>query len=525
MGRIPIDLRVDYSQRNPEPTSVPGDFGMGRFRAVQERAAVIGKIGGQVADIATEYAAKNKQADLRADNLAFNTQLQSIQSDASQRASQTDDPNEIRQIWDEAHSRIGSWISGKNEKGVPNIRWNDQRGEMISAGDALKSGFQTSAERRIAEVGKRNSNAKAMQARYDGKMSGNPDGIIQGVTVMRENGTYTAEEAKIQMQADFVEMDMTVAKNNIVAIEGMEPAKALAASLAFEKAMTVKEKDGKWSAFEHLPDGKRSDFVNQAKKAAADSQTRFKAQQAAAQAQSNGAVVDFFVQNGRAPTASERAGMGLTAETVQSLESGQIEKISPELEEPAALQLRQEMLGYNPAEDVGRAQQLGWARRIEGFTDPGVKKFLRDNLERATTTDANDVDSRVKTQIEDALGKDFKTGWEHGWSKDEKLIQIDLEKSVYDQWVKKNDPSPVERLQYTTTGRFADLKRTDDLQRFKTTLQRSFAAPAESGIESVRQKAQGQYSRGIIRQIVGVRRVNGVVVERVYDDGTREAVK
>jgi hypothetical protein len=269
-----MDLRVDYSRSNPEPTPVPGDFGMSRFRAVQERAGVIAKLGGQVADIATSYAAKNKRADLRADAMAFETQAKTIQSAAQLEAEQTSDPNQVRMIWEKAHSDLNTWVNGKNEKGVPNIRWNDQRGQIIPVADALKADFGTAAERRIAEIGRIDTNAKFQREIYDGTLAGNPEQIRGAVMGMLENGTYTKEQAETALRVNYLKMDLTVAKNQIVAIEGMDPEKALAASQAFEKAMTVKEKDGSWSAFQHIPENDRATMVDQAKKAAGKARQR-----------------------------------------------------------------------------------------------------------------------------------------------------------------------------------------------------------------------------------------------------------
>jgi hypothetical protein len=522
MGLIPMDLSVSY-QRNPEPTAVPRGFGMERFNKVAERGQVIANIGGKVADIATDYAAKNKRADLLADELAARSQFKIIQTEAQLKASETDDPNEIRQIWTDAHGKYSRWVVGKSEKGVPNIRWSDQQKQMVAHSDALQGEFRTTAEMRIAEVGKRNSNAKALQAQRDAEMAGDRETITQAVQVRIENGTLTREEGEVERRASFLKSDLTLAKNNILNIDGMEPAKALEAATAFETALMAKEEDGSWAAFEHIPEADRKTLVKQAKDSALASTDRFKKQEALRVGTSNGRVFKFIQENERMPSPAERIQLNLEPETVKSLDTGRLEKISPALEGVAALSIKKQIEAYDKTKDPDGAQSLALMMRIDGFKDAGAKKWLSGKLADALSDDpTKGVDALAKTQIEDALvGAGFKD------KKDNKALtrEITLEHAAYDQWVKQKNPTPDERLAYAKSGRFTDLAKNKDKAQFRTKLIRGYSSPAGSGIDSVRKAAQSQYGMKPARQVVGVRKENGVVVAKQYDDGTIEEVK
>lgn len=274
MGRIPVSLNNTQYQNNPRPADLPSGFGMAPLEAAAKRGQAIAALGGQVLDVATDYAIKNKKADMQADALAAESQRKNIWQQAQMDAGQTDDPAKIRQIWQDAHTRYSGWLSEKSDKGVPNIRWRDQQKGMLAEADALGTEFKTAGELRIAEVGRRNSNAKAVAAQTEAEMAGDRERIVQAVQVRVENGTLTREEGAVERAAAFTRSDLVVAKNNIAGIESMEPDKAAAAAQLFEQGLTAKEKDGSWSAFEHIPEGERSRLVQQAQAAAERSRRR-----------------------------------------------------------------------------------------------------------------------------------------------------------------------------------------------------------------------------------------------------------
>jgi len=266
MGTIPISLNDTQYRSNPEAPALPANFGMNRFAAVQERAQVIGKIGGQISDIATQYAAKNKAADLRADALAAQAELSSINADADLQAKSTTDPAKIRQIYEDAHIRYTEYVSGVSTKegreGVPNVRWGEQKKELIGSSGAVMSQFRTRGESRIAEVGRQATNATALQTVYDGIQTGNHDLIKQGWQIQVDNGTLTPEEATLKQTESFVRADTLDVKTNVSRIENAETVeKAKEMSADFITGLTTKEDDGSYVVYQNLQKDDREDFV------------------------------------------------------------------------------------------------------------------------------------------------------------------------------------------------------------------------------------------------------------------------
>ncbi len=467
MGRIPLNFDVDPSAgRTERAPRLPAGFGMAPQAAKVQQGRAIARQGLRTADVAADYAAKNRQADQRADVMAYKSNLAAVQQEMQRQLAETSDPRRVRDITEKSWQKIDSWVAGKNDKGVPNIRWNSQRSELQQATAVFQNEFRLAAEQRIAEIGKRDTNTKAKQAQYDAEMSGNREQIAEAVQVRVKNGTLTAEEGQVEKRSAFLRSDLILAKNNIISIEQMQPDQAAEAAKTFEEGLTAREK-GEWVAFEHIPEADRKTLVRLAKDAAATAKKRAAEQEKARQAESNSAVVEFIQQNGRLPGAGERAGMELTAETTKTLESGRLERISPALEPAAAIAMRKEMLEYNPDEDEDKSKLLNYARRIEGFSSPATKNFLKDVLRRATDQEGSAVDKLVDTEIEDVItGLDYRTGFGDRFKDNEKLQIIAREKDLYNQWVKENNPSVEQRLKYLDSGRIGSIKAAKNKDEF-----------------------------------------------------------
>ncbi len=467
MGRIPLNFDADPSAgRTERAPRLPADFGMAPQAAKVQQGRAISRQGLRTADIAADYAAKNRQADMQGDNLGYRTKLAAVQQEMQQKLKGTSDPAKVRDITEKAWQTVSSYVTGKNDKGVPNVRWNSQRSALQRATDDMQEEFRVVAEQRIAEIGKRDTNTKAKQAQYDAEMSGNREQIAEAVQVRVKNGTLTAEEGQVEKRSAFLRSDLILAKNNIISIEQMQPDQAAEAAKTFEEGLTAREK-GEWVAFEHIPEADRKTLVRLAKDAAATAKKRAAEQEKARQAESNSAVVEFIQQNGRLPGAGERAGMELTAETTKTLESGRLERISPALEPAAAIAMRKEMLEYNPDEDEDKSKLLNYARRIEGFSSPATKNFLKDVLRRATDQEGSAVDKLVDTEIEDVItGLDYRIGFGDRFEDSEKLRIIAREKDLYNQWVKENNPSVEQRLKYLDSGRIGAIKAAKNKEGF-----------------------------------------------------------
>jgi hypothetical protein len=529
MGRIPMDLGVNY-QRNPEPPAVPRGFGMERFNKVAERGQVIAGLGAKVADIATDYAAKNKQADLRADALAAQSQFKIIQTEAQLKASETDDPNEIRQIWADAHGQYSSWVVGKSEKGVPNIRWSDQQKEMVTASDALQGEFRTTAELRIAEVGKRNSNAKALQAQRDAEVAGDRETITQAVQVRIENGTLTREEGEVERRASFLKSDLTLAKNNILNIEGMEPAKALEAATAFETALNAKEEDGSWAAFEHIPDAERKILIKQAKDSAVASANRMEAEDNLQVTISDFAYRDAVKKKNGALSPAEMMGLNLRPETlkkVRDLEKEQAKDNAATQE--YALEMNRLVRAYDAKADSSSDEQIKLQAKIMAMPDGANKTMLINQIElkaagagnrlmKVEPDDVKDLQASITDQLLDLVeranfdGKNeysggryskttTETGQKVGVFHGDLSIAAGAVQSMVDSYVAKNKPSADQLLDWYNTNPSIkalrdDMKLKDFIGRLPSMLGSMTAASSGQSKKPLKDSLSGQFSGG-----------------------------
>ncbi len=209
--------------------------------------------------------------------------------------------------------------------------------------------------------------------------------------------------------------------------------------------------------------------VNITRKAITDNR---KAMEEAANAQSNQTVTDFVNQNARMPNLSEQAQMGLTPETLTSLRTGKF-KVDPKIELPTAIELRAEMLAYDPEEDPDGSKHLALAQKIESFSSTETKTFLRNVLKRATSVEAAKTDDILHTEIEEAmLGMDFRFGIGDGFEGagkkgKEKVRLVQKELAIYDEWVKESNPTVQQRFEYLEKGRFADMKAASSMKAFR----------------------------------------------------------
>lgn len=492
-GRIPIDLRRNPQQKNARPQAVGSNFGIEPLMAQARQGAAISQLGGQFMDVATQYAAENKQADERADALGFRTQLKSIQTDAAQRASETDDPEQIRQIWEEAHGQVGEFIGGKSEKGVPNIRWGNQRKDMYGAADALLTDFQTTAEVRIAQVGKQNSNAKANQAQRDAEMSGDREQIIDAVRVRTENGTLTTEQAEVERRAAFTRSDHVLAKNNILSIETMEPDAAAEAAETFEQAMTVKEK-GDWVAFENIVGPDRKILVKQAKAAALTSRRMAEqAEQAATREQSDSFVKWQLDNPGSVPTVALGREQGWDDVVLLKLQGAHAKAEAaakkPGLENDAARDLYQKVRAYNPGQDKDGAQALEISLGIAELPD-AKRGFIKEAFKAKHQTadqpvnDVKALQSKITDELMDLVaesgfnGKNEVSGGRYKKTKTKKgekvgefygeaAVAAGQVQSLVDSYVKRINPSVDELADwYNTNPSIQTLRKDLELKNF-----------------------------------------------------------
>jgi hypothetical protein len=521
-GSIPIDLTVNY-QRAEGPVAVPRGFGVQRFQAVQERAQVIGSLGAQMSQIANEYAAKNKQADLRADALSAQSQLKSIQTEAQLKASETDDPAEIRQIWNEAHGRYSSWVAGKSEKGIPNVRWSDQQAELVAHADALQTDFQTAAQLRIAEVGKRNSNAKAMQAQQDAELMGDRETIASAVQVRIDNGTLTREEGEIERRVAFLRSDMTIAKTNVLNIEAMEPSKAKEAAAAFERAMLEKEQDGSWAAFEHIQEADRKQLIVHAKEASAAAAYRVEKQKVTETRAAYEAFNKWQLENPDEPitlASTEHLNLPMDArvDIMRSAQKAQADrakaekKIATDLEvqkvaEREARALLPEVRAYDRDADKDLSKGFELQNRIDSLPE-GHGGFLKRVFSEKYGADASSnpaaktkayvleeissfmiADEKTETQT------DFELGWGKGWTFEEAAKQAALEQDRFLTWVKTDNPTEKEILEYTQTNpRWKALRESRNI--------RSFMASMPKSAERIGQSSMGGGQRSAVSGVV-----------------------
>lgn len=506
----------------------PGQTSSGRPLVSQGAAASIGEgyaafgettrhIARMVNKALDEHVEKQKRIEMQADDAAFQSFLTLKLTETKALAARTSDPEEVKRLYNQYEKDVGEYIRGGNERGAPNIRWKDHQGLLEQSLPAFSMQAETGRKSRLLEISTQESVSKADNSITEGIRTGNYDLIRSSVETRMAALGKGPEETKAMLLEKLKAADMGRANNAIGNIEQMDPEAAMAALTQFE--MDLK-------SFENLNDADRGALKRSARGALEFSKSNFERAEEDRQAVSNGAVLKFAQENGRMPSPGERMQMNLTPETAKALDSGQLERISPALEGVAALSLKQEIDAYDKTKDPTGAQSLALMSRVYSFEDAGTKKWLTDKLDDALSDDpTKGVDALVKAQIEDALiAASFKD------TDKNKALQRELkiELATYEQWVAEKNPTLDERLKYAGTGRFADLAKTKDRDKFRARLVQSYSNPETSRISNVRKAVQSQYgsSGRPVRKVIGVKRdAWGNIMARQYDDGTIEGVR
>lgn len=196
--------RVKYSEdvispRADKGVAVGSGFGQASLQATQKLLGTVGEIAAQTAQLSAAYMQKNKAADMKADEMAYESKLTEIMNTAAVAAKDTTDKQEIDSIYSTAQADLDKWVTGKSEGGSQNIRWKDQ--VPLIRGDANKRRvlFENAKINRKLDVSRRDTFAKSMAQVDEGIISGNLNQVSEAYQILVSNGTYTPEEAKAKV--------------------------------------------------------------------------------------------------------------------------------------------------------------------------------------------------------------------------------------------------------------------------------------------------------------------------------------
>lgn len=393
MGTIVFDDR----RMVPGQKRVPQGAGMRLAAAAGGGAALVGKGLGMLSQAMQEHAEKYEDQERKADYINYQSHVKRTFREAELAAAQTADRKQVEKIYSDWHTNAQKFLTGKNESGVPNIRWKDQRKAMESVLPSLKEQADGAYAERLSAISRQDTDAKGVNSINEGTETGNYNLVNAGIDMRASAGGWTPEQVKGYREETLTKADRFRADQRIIAIEGLSPEEASTAAEEFS---------GSVSNFEHLNDVERKGYQQKAKEAAANAAANFKKQQAVVQAQSNGAVVDFVMENKRLPGAAERAGMGLTAETVHALEKSipkPIDPSTPQYAETANSLDYYEFLtrvnGYKKSEDPTGEKLRTLAVEATGF-GAGSDRALKDVQAVAEGTKAdNNISTESKTAV------------------------------------------------------------------------------------------------------------------------------
>jgi hypothetical protein len=485
MGKIPLNLHVRY-QPAAAPGAVAPGYGMNAQRSAAQVAGQAGAVADTAMQIVTNYAAENRDADQRADNLKWQTERRRVLDETAIKLSETSDPKAAERMAEQAAKTILKTAGGKDENNVHYIRWSDQRSRALDEAKAAGQQLRTMATARVAQIGKLNTNTKSAEAQRSAEMEGDYKGIELAVLPRYLNGTLTAEQYKAEVGAGKTRSDLVQAKNSILKIEAMEPEAAADASATMIEALETKEEDGSWAAFEHLDEATRTQLVKQAKGAAAFAKRRADEERIAAQRAANEAYLDWQLENpDEELTLAQAQEMELPKEfqvrVMRANQKADSDRQSATVSAQTAAELLPEVLAYDAQDDPGfeNAQALYLqVHSLPGEYSGFLSKIFSEQYAASKGVPGAKSKAAVLSEIAGFLladpkkgtAADFHKGRGKGWTDEEAVKQVALEQDRFLTWVKQTNPTDEEMLEYTRKNpRWSALRARRNLETFRST--------------------------------------------------------
>lgn len=342
---------------------------------------------------------RNEQKDLEisADNEMYQAFMQQRLAAAHDKASKTNNPEEIDGIYAQYATEEEEYRVGTNKDGISNIRWDDHQNALTEHSGAFKMQSETAALRRRMEVdnnvtidrtGNALDQAVGTKNKRDVPHLTQEYGAAQG---------WNKEEISAETDKRLLEVESNQAQSFLYKISTADPAILDEAFDDFEAKLAGKD------FFVLMDDDERRSFLNAARGEVNAAKGREKKEKLDVQIKGNQEMINFYMKENRVPTPTEMLDMGIPKETIAMASAGHYEKVLPAFEGIAAIDFRQEILTYDPDEDPSKVGLVGFTMRIEQFESTGVKKMLKDALTRVSDDEYNELQGTLENYIEETL--------------------------------------------------------------------------------------------------------------------------
>ena len=193
-----IPIHTEKTPRTPvHKDIIPLNMGS---HAIQQQRVGAKVVGQGIKDVGAElvdYAQKHKNQDIATDQAAYALYSKQVMTDAENAAKQTQNPDEVHQIYQQANQAISDYITGSNAEGTPNIRWRDHQDKAKLAMSEIRGATYAAGQRRVMDIYKTDSIAKHKRLGAEFIQNEDLEGLKSLGPVMRDSGLYTPEEVNL----------------------------------------------------------------------------------------------------------------------------------------------------------------------------------------------------------------------------------------------------------------------------------------------------------------------------------------
>lgn len=192
-GRVPVDLTKTPQRKVgmplPQANLAPIEAKRRQGMAVASGIDAVGRMG-------AEYAQQYKNTDMQADEAAFSLFSKDRMTQASDAASRTSDPDEVRSIYEQAESDIDSYVGGRSPEGTPNVKWKDHQQDLRNRIQPIKGRIKEVSSKRVLDIYRADTQAKAGQMASESIARDDIEGVKLAASILQESGVYTSEQAQ-----------------------------------------------------------------------------------------------------------------------------------------------------------------------------------------------------------------------------------------------------------------------------------------------------------------------------------------
>lgn len=199
MAKIPFNPAMQPVRAEVAP-KVGADFGTANLRAQEQQAGAVKQISMQAGAIATDYAVKNKSADMQADEMNYRAKKLEVMNATRLAASQTSDSAEIKKIYKNAQNDIQKWVDSNDANGNPNIRWKDQVAGIRGDASQFRVELDGAKAERLAGLSEATTIARSDNAYKTAINNFDLEGAKSAIQILVGAGKLTPEVGQIKAE-------------------------------------------------------------------------------------------------------------------------------------------------------------------------------------------------------------------------------------------------------------------------------------------------------------------------------------